>query len=153
MFAELSSAVQSVQALTTLLNSANKLSNYNEIVGAVADVNSKLVQANKVAIDSQEKISSLQKQNDALEEQLRSLNDWNSQAVNYENVQVSNGVFVVASKERGNKLQSVLKYCTQCFEDRKKSVLQHSSEDMRKVGLTCNRCGSKLIFSHYVDQA
>jgi hypothetical protein len=34
MFAELTSAVQSVQALTTLLNSANNPSNYNEIVAA-----------------------------------------------------------------------------------------------------------------------
>ena len=80
MFAELTGAVQSVQVLTTLLNSANKLSNYNEIVAAVAEVNLKLIQANQVALESQEKISSLQKQNNSLEEQLHSLNDWSTQA-------------------------------------------------------------------------
>lgn len=153
MFAELTSAVQSVQALTTLLNSANNLSNYNEIVAAVAEVNLKLIQANKVAIESQEKISVLQKQLNSLEEQLQSINSWNSEATNFENVQVSNGVFVIVSKQRDDKLQSVLKYCINCFEDKKKSVLQHSSEVIRKVGLSCNRCGSKMIFTHYADQS
>ena len=119
MFAELTSAVQSVQALTTLLNSANNLSNYNEIVAAVAEVNLKLIQANKVAIESQEKISALQKQLNSLEEQLQSINSWNSEATNFENVQVSNGVFVIVSKQRDDKLQSVLKYCINCFEDKK----------------------------------
>jgi hypothetical protein len=59
MFAELECAVQSVQILTTLLNSANKLSNYKEILTAVAEVNLKIIQANQVAIELQEKISSL----------------------------------------------------------------------------------------------
>lgn len=153
MFAELSGAVQSVQVLTTLLNSANKLSNYNEIVAAVAEVNLKLVQANQVALESQEKISSLQKQVNYLEEQLQSFNDWSTQAADYENVQVSSGVFVVVSKKRDDKLQSVLKYCINCFENKKRSVLQHSTEAMRKCGLSCNQCGSKVIFTHYVDQA
>ncbi len=153
MFAELTGAVQSVQVLTTLLNSANKLSNYNEIVAAVAEVNLKLIQANQVALESQEKISSLQKQNNSLEEQLHSLNDWSTQATDYENVQVSSGVFVVVSKKRGDKLQSVLKYCINCFENKKRSVLQHSSEAMRKCGLNCHQCGSKVIFTHYVDEA
>ena len=59
MFAELECAVQSVQILATLLNSANKLSNYKEILTAVAEVNLKIIQANQVAIELQEKISSL----------------------------------------------------------------------------------------------
>jgi hypothetical protein len=45
MFAELECAVQSVQILTILLNSANKLSNYKEILTAVAEVNLKIIQA------------------------------------------------------------------------------------------------------------
>lgn len=45
MFAELACAFQSVQILTIHLNSANKLSNYKEILTAVPEVNLKIIQA------------------------------------------------------------------------------------------------------------
>jgi hypothetical protein len=151
MIAELISAVQSVQALTTLLSSANKLSNYNEIVGAVSEVSVKLMQANSTALALQEKILELQKQNELFEEQIKLLNDWSSEAQSYEEVQVYNGVFVVVPKERSGKLQSTLKLCINCFTQKTKSVLQHSNEEMRRCGLTCHRCSSKMIFNHYMD--
>ena len=151
MVSELIGAVQSLKALSELMISANKLSNFNEIVSALADINMKLMQANSVALESQEKIISQQQKIQNLEEQLQSLKNWSSEVSNYETVQVSNGVFVIVSKERNSKIQSTLKYCINCFGDMKKSVLQHSNEEMRKNSLTCNRCGSKLIFNHYVE--
>jgi len=151
MFAELIGAGQSVQALAALLNSANKLSNYNEIVAAVSEINVKLMQANSLALASQEKILSQQKQIEGLEGQIKLFNDWNSEAQVYEEIQVANGVFAVVLKERSGKLQSTLKLCINCFHQKNKSVLQHSSEDMRRGGLTCHRCNSKMIFSHYID--
>jgi len=151
MVAELIGAVQSLKALSELMTSANKLSNFNEIVSALADVNMRLMQANSVALESQEKIISQQEKIQNLEEQLESLKNWSSEVSNYESVQVSNGVFVIVPKERNSKIQSTLKYCINCFTDMKKSVLQHSNEEMRRCGLTCYRCSSKLIFNHYVE--
>ena len=55
MIQELLIASQSVQALGTLLKAANGLANYNEIVAAISEVNTKLMQANTVALTSQEK--------------------------------------------------------------------------------------------------
>ncbi len=152
MIAELIGAAQSVQALTTLLSSANKISNYNEIVAAVAEVNLKLMQANSVALSLQEKIRELQKNNEDLGHQIKTMNDWNSEAESYEETQVSDGVFVVVPKERSGKLKSTLKLCINCFNQKIKSVLQHSNEDMRRSGLSCHRCNSKMIFNHYSDQ-
>ena len=151
MIAELISAVQSVQALSSLLSSANKLSNYNEIVFAVSEVNLKLMQANELALASQEKILSQKKQIENLQEEIKSIKDRESEIRGYEPVQVSNGVFVVVPKERSGKLQSTLKFCINCFNQKNKSVLQHSNEDMRRCGLTCHRCNSKVIFNHYND--
>lgn len=151
MFAELVSAVKSVQALSSLLTSANKLSNYNEIVLAVSEINLKLIEANSHALASQEIILSQKNQIEKLENQIKFLNEWNSEAKTYEEIQVANGIFVVVLKERSGKLQSTIKLCINCFNQKNKSVLQHSNEEMRKSGLTCHRCNSKIIFNHYLD--
>ena len=104
MITELIGAAQSVQALTTLLSSANKISNYNEIVAAVAEVNLKLMQANSVALSLQEKIRELQQNNEELDRQIKASNDWSSEAEGYEETQVSDGVFVMVPKERSETL-------------------------------------------------
>jgi hypothetical protein len=57
MIPELLGATQSVQALASLLKSANGLSNYNEILLAVSEVNTKLMNANAVALAAQEQQS------------------------------------------------------------------------------------------------
>lgn len=75
MFAELVSAVKSVQALSSLLTSANKLSNYNEIVLAVSEINLKLIEANSHALASQEIILSQKNQIEKLENQIKFLNE------------------------------------------------------------------------------
>jgi hypothetical protein len=70
MLQELLGAAQSVQALSTLLKAANGLSNFNEIVAAVADVNTKLVQAQAVSLTSLEKQQSLNTRISELEKQI-----------------------------------------------------------------------------------
>ena len=151
MISELIGAAQSVQSLSSLLIAANKLSNYNEIVSAISEINSKLMHANSFALLSQEKIAYQQTRIAILENQIKSLNDWDSEAKGYEDIQVASGIFVVAPLERAYKLKSTMKLCTNCFYQKHKSVLQHSDEAMRKCGLTCHRCNSKLIFNHYID--
>ena len=79
MVSELIGAVQSLKALSELMISANKLSNFNEIVSALADINMKLMQANSVALESQEKIISQQQKIQNLEKQLQSLKNWSSE--------------------------------------------------------------------------
>jgi hypothetical protein len=53
MYAELAAAVQSARALGTLIKAATSLSNYNELVLAVSDVTTKLLDANTVALEAQ----------------------------------------------------------------------------------------------------
>ncbi len=79
MIPELLGAAQSVQSLFSLLKAANGLANYNEIVAAVSEVNTKLMQANAVALASQEKQSALSAKVHELEKECVRLKDWSAE--------------------------------------------------------------------------
>ena len=152
MIAELLGAAQSVQALSTLISAANGLSNYNELVAAVSEVNTKLMQANAVALSSQEKQSSLAAKIKELEQEVMSLKNWESEKQKYELKEIARGVFARTDKNFVGTLQSAHKFCATCFEKHIKSPLQQESvTEGRQLSLTCHTCKAKIIYRHYSD--
>jgi hypothetical protein len=152
MIAELLGAAQSVQALSTLLGAANGLANYNEIVAAVSEVNTKLMQANAVALSSQEKQSTLTAKVHELEQEVMSLKNWDSEKQKYELKEIARGVFARTEHGYVGALQSAHKFCATCFEKNIKSPLQQENvTELRQLSLTCHTCKAKIIFRHYSD--
>ena len=153
MINELLLASQSVQALGTLLKAANGLANYNEIVAAVSEVNTKLMQANAVALTSQEKQSALTARINELEKEIVRLNDWNAESQNYEIVEFSIGLFAYVAKDNMQSLQSAHKYCANCFGKQKKSLLQQQRIEVgHQLSLVCHGCDTNVVFRQYKDQ-
>ena len=154
MINELLLASQSVQALMTLLKAAQSLSNYNEIVAAVAEVNTKLMQANAVALASQEKQSALATKVQELEKECMRLKDWGQEKERYELKEIASGLFARIEKGFVGSLQSAHKLCANCFEQNSKAILQQQNIDVgRKLSLTCHRCKAVVIFPCYADRS
>src|SRR3989338_2593931 len=143
MIHELLMASQSVQALMNLLKAAHHLSNYNEIVAAVSEVNIKLLQANDVALASQEKQSKLATKVDELEKEIARLKDWSQEKERYELKEFAAGVFARIEKGFVGDFQSAHKFCATCFEQNSKAPLQQEKIEIgRHLSLTCHRCKS-----------
>ena len=153
MIPELLGAAQSVQTLAALLRSATSLGNYNEIVLAVSEVNSKLMQANATALESQERQAELGRKLKEVEEQLAELKSWKKEAEKLTCVQIGEGVFAYVSPVRNTSFQAQPKYCANCFLQNSPSILQESREDRRLIGLHCQRCKQKVAFTHYLNAA
>lgn len=152
MIHELLMASQSVQSLGSLLKAAHGLANYNEIVAALAEVNTKLMQANALALSSQEKQAASAARVQELEQEVMRLKDWSAEAQQYEALEIARGVFAHVKKDRVGTLQSAHKLCSNCFHQNRKSLLQRFREPGRDEGLVCHRCEKKIVFRHYADQ-
>ena len=98
MSTEISAAVSSAKAALDIAKAAHWLTNYNELVAAVSEVNAKLVDATVVTLASQEKQSSLAQRVRELEEELMKLKDWEAQAKNYALTAVGSGIFAYLYK-------------------------------------------------------
>lgn len=151
MIHELLMASQSVQALMNLLKAAHHLSNYNEIVAAVSEVSTKLLQANDVALASQEKQFALAAKVDELEKELVRLKDWSQEKERYELKEIARGFFARIENNFLGEFQSAHKYCANCFELNSKAPLQQEKVEVgRRLKLVCHHCNSSIIFDSYL---
>jgi len=154
MIPELLGAAQSVQSLFSLLKAANGLANYNEIVAAVSEVNTKLLQANAVALAAQEKQSSLSAKVHELEKECVRLKDWGAEKEQYERRQVAPGVFAQLEKNFVGEMESAHKLCCNCFDKAIPSTLQQNQVVDPKIGrmlkLVCPNGCPPIVFRHYL---
>ena len=153
MYAEFSSAVASAKLALDIAKAANGLSNYNDLVSAVSDVNTKLMQATAIALASQEKQMALVSRVNELEKELVQLKNWEAEASNYETSQVARGLFAYVAKGNVEPLCATKKLCSNCFHKQIKSFLQESRDKGpgRDYALTCHRCNAKDLFHQYID--
>jgi hypothetical protein len=152
MYAEIQAAIASTRLLGDIITSSRDLRNYNELAGAVSEVNAKLMQATAVALASQEKQVALITHIQELENEVKSLKDWKAESQKYAAVEIARGVFVYIDKEANGVMHSMHNFCSNCFNQGIKSLLQQSNEPLRERGLNCHRCKSKLVFKAYFDE-
>jgi hypothetical protein len=143
MIQELLLASQSVQALGTLLKTAHGLANYNEIVAAVSEVNSKLMQANGVALASQEKQSELSKHILELEHEIRELRSWDNELKRYQLKKYPPGIYVYELTPGMENSEPPHMLCANCFSKRQKSLLQVIDDDQYNRDCKCHNCSSR----------
>lgn len=142
MYAEIASVFTSVNALSTLLRSAQSLGNYNEIVAAVSEVNTKLIQAQTGALAGLEKQQVQSSRIAELEKEIASLKAWEAEAQRYELAAVAPNVFAYQLKESMRKEEPAHWICSKCFQDAKKGYLNLTREGQITSTLTCVSCGA-----------
>jgi len=153
MYAEISSAIQSLKALNDIVSATKTLTDYNGLVAAVSDVNSKLMAATAVALSSQEKQSVMASRIAELEQEISSLKNWNAEKENYSLTEVAHGVFAYIPKVNQAPLMSAHKYCVNCFNKGLKVLLQQQNVEVgRQLSLNCVNCKPPLVFRYYIEE-
>ncbi|WP_287459187.1 hypothetical protein [Sphingomonas sp.] len=138
-FASLKSAVD----IVTAINGALKASEVIEIKTTL----------NRLILDAQQTLFLAQQENAAsadrireLEQEIIRMTDWTAERQNYELREVAPGAFAYVKKAAMQDAEPGHWLCTNCFEDRKKSILQ-----LQGLGSTgqwhihaCPRCSAKF---------
>lgn len=141
MYAEIVAAVQSVQGVSAIISASKQLSNYNELVSAVSEVNTKLMAATTVALASQEQHALVLQRVRDLEEKLMQFEKWEEKAKNYSLREASIGTFIYAYTPVVESSNPRHWACAKCFQDRKISILQRQ----HPPAYVCNECDTKII--------
>ncbi len=141
MYTEISAAIQSAKTLGELLRAAKSLANYNEVVAAVSEVSTKLMEATAVALRSQERESELLARIQALELELSSLHQSRQLAESYLLHKFETGALAYALKEEIDSVPSHY-LCAQCTDKGSHSKLQPEGSYI----LVCHSCEAKIPF-------
>lgn len=144
MYAEISAAISSAKVALEIVKTAHSLSNYNELVAAVSEVNAKLMEATVVTLASLEKQSALNSEIAELKEKLRKVEDWESQMQRYALFAFPTGALAYAlqpSMEQGQPLHYL---CAACVDKSKRTTLQPSGRF-----LNCPECKTNIPIRQY----
>ena len=128
MYAEISAAVASAKTALDIAKAAHGLSNYNELVSAVSEVNTKLVQATTVALASLEKQSALASEIAELKDKLQKHENFQLQTERYVLEQLPFGGFAYALKKSIEKNQPHHYLCATCINKGEITILQPEGE-------------------------
>jgi len=130
MFAEISAAVSSAKVALDIAKAAHGLTNYNELVAAISEVNAKLVDATVVTLASLEKQSSLSDRVRELENQLNEIENWESQMKRYKLHAFETGALAYALQPSMNEGQPMHYLCTSCIDKKQKTTLQPNNRHL-----------------------
>ncbi|MCX7060066.1 MAG: hypothetical protein NTZ11_04120 [Gammaproteobacteria bacterium] len=124
MYAEISAAIQSVKTVSELAKAASSLSNYNELIAAVSDVNAKLMEATAMALASQERHSQLLNRVAQLEAELKLVHERRKLAERYELHKFPTGALAYRLREEYESPEPSHFLCAKCVDDGGHTKLQ-----------------------------
>lgn len=142
MAGEIVSAFQSVRVLMDVLKANKTLTNFNELVSAVSEVNADLLSAQAMALSSQKSEMALAQRVRELEKEIGELKDWERKTKNYSLMLIGPGVFAYEMQFGVESGEIPHCLCTSCYEDRKKSILQCRSGSTTLHVYLCPRCNA-----------
>ena len=138
------------------------LSNLRTLAKAIADskvesaLREQAVESGFAIIDAQNAIISLQSQyqslleeKDTLKKQLIEMENWEGESARYELIQIADGVFVYALKNDYETTEPAHWLCPDCYQNRKKSILQFQyalrrTTNRRNNAFKCGQCGVEI---------
>lgn len=139
MALELVTAIQSFKTLSELLKGAIGLKNEQAIRTAISDVNSKLMDAQTVALETQEARLRDQELIRALETKLEQVDEWKTEAARYKLHELVPGRLVYSLKPESANGEPRHFLCANCFGEHKKSILQVENDLW-----FCQKCKTSL---------
>ena len=143
MYAEISAAIASAKTALDIAKAANGLANYNELVTAVAEVNTKLIQATTVALASLEKQSALTTEIAELKEKLREVENWEGQMKRYKLQAFPTGALAHALQPGMEQGEPIHYLCAACVGKRQNTILQPNGRFLH-----CPVCNSDIEIQH-----
>jgi hypothetical protein len=140
-----------MQAIASALSAINALKTIGEGIVAARDqlafqekliaVHSALNAAQSTIIEVNEARASLSKKVDELEEKIAQMSAWAAEKQRYELVNLAEGVFAYRLKADAANGEPVHEICPQCYEQRRKSILQKQLLDIgRAEKRVCTAC-------------
>jgi hypothetical protein len=145
-------ALSSLSTASNIISGLIKLRDFSKHAAELTELQSHIIQANGHIISEQQAHSALTAKIEELEKEVVRLKNWDAERQKYSRREIATGVFAYVENDFVGKLQNAHKFCCNCFDNYKKSTLQHFHIDVgRKIGLSChNRCPD-LVFHSYKD--
>lgn len=148
----LAAALSSLNAAKDIAQAMIDLRDGAAFQAKLIEFQSKLLDANNAAFAAQDERAALLEQIRALEEKVASFETWDAEKKRYELKQFGSGAFAYALKPEAHGAEPMHQICANCYENRKKSILQIVPGNNARTALgirpmhRCPSCHAEVAF-------
>lgn len=141
-------ALTSLKTSADLVKAALSLRDANLIHAKVDELRTEIYAAHESALAAQAAQTTLLQEVSGLKRQIAEFEDWDREKARYQLTEITTGVFVYATKagmEAGEPAHSL---CAQCFQLRRKSILQTFNKSGTNgviSQLKCHACSAEIV--------
>jgi hypothetical protein len=101
---------------------------------------SKLIDANNAAFAAQDERAAMLQRISQLEKQIADFEAWEAESQRYRLTQLAPGTVTYLLKEEADRAEPAHCICSNCYEDRKKSILHIFKSSLGEAHISCPRC-------------
>ena len=151
MQGELQALAASLSTITSIAKTMVDLRDAAKLNSIMIELQGAILEAQSHAMSAQQEHFSLSDRVKELEKECMRLKDWSAEKQNYALQEVAIGIFAYVQDATVQPGSSTKKFCANCFDSGKKSLLQEglSAKPGRKRELTCHGCGKTVDFYSY----
>ena len=145
---EISTAVTSLKATIDFIKGAKAAIDRAELANRLSDVLGELIAAQSQTLVMQVEHSTLIAEKGELTKKLERLENWTDTERTHELHQSGPGVFVYVRKGANDDPKKFPWLCTNCWENKIKSILQCDHDWAKHASYSCPRCKSKIAWDY-----
>lgn len=145
MYGELVAAVNSLKALSDIGKGLMSLHTMAEVQGKAIELNQIIFDAQQALFSAQAAQSALVNEVRDLKGQIAAMENWNAEKERYQMVSPFKGGMAYAVKKAMSNGEPPHYLCANCFQDRKRSILQNAPNKDGWTSFVCFSC--KTSFS------
>lgn len=145
---EITSLITSAKAAYNIAKGIASLKSEVERNESISKIIEALLSVQSEALEMQAKLQELLRESDELRRTLLEFEKWSETESQYELKEVSSGIFVYAYKKPGDSAKPMHWLCTNCYKDRKASILQLARQDIEERDYFCPNCRTEIIISN-----
>lgn len=145
VIAEVSTIITGIKGTIDIVKGLKSSCDDHTIMQAQTEIREQLLAILSDAIALQEKHSALINEKDELAKKLMEFEHWKQTESEYELKEVVPDKFVYSYKNSQQSTIPMHWLCPNCWNDRKKSILQKIRQTEREAGYICHRCNFDIL--------
>lgn len=133
---------------SAIIKKFSKMSLNKELMDDISKYQASTLEMQSIVIDLHQFILDLQSKLHDLKENIKTLNEkhantesWLIEKENFTLISLAPQINVYVDNSSAKNHKEAIWYCPQCFNDKKKSVINKNNEDSRRNFFKCNICG------------
>jgi DNA-directed RNA polymerase subunit RPC12/RpoP len=141
---EITTAIASIKTASDIAKTLLAMNKDAAINEKATELYGIIFSLHKDLLTLQSEYSALLKLKGDLEEQLNQFNIWSKTESQYKLLEASKGIFVRVSINSSQTQEPIHWLCTNCWEDKKKSIYQFTAESSTHTMYRCPRCNNEI---------